>query len=73
VNTNCEDINRIVQCSNGGGINTLSGKCGLYNSVCKTLCGEVNEIVCESSSRSDDCFWLEKNQTYYPGGCVEKV
>jgi hypothetical protein len=45
--------------------------------VCKTLCANVNEIVCESASRSGDCFWLEKNgtieQMYYPGGCVEKV
>jgi hypothetical protein len=69
----CEDINRASQCSSGGGITALSGNCGLYSNVCKTLCAFVNKIVCESSSRSGDCFYLERNQTYFSGGCVEKV
>jgi hypothetical protein len=69
----CEDINRLSQCAGGGGITTLVGKCGLYNSVCKTLCSEINETTCKSSSRSDECFWLESNGTQYSGGCMNKV
>jgi hypothetical protein len=68
----CEDLNRTSQCALGGEISALFGKCGLYNNVCKTLCSEINENTCKNT-RSNDCFWIDKNGTQYSGGCVNKV
>jgi hypothetical protein len=69
----CDDIIQTSQCALGGGLSVLSNKCGVYNYVCKTLCPQVSESICKSSSRSDDCLWVEKNGTQYSGECVDKV
>jgi hypothetical protein len=69
----CDDIARISQCVSGGGLAALTNKCGVYDSVCKTLCSLVNEASCKSSGRSNDCTWMEKNGTQYLGGCANKV
>jgi hypothetical protein len=71
--TTCENVNRTAQCGNGAGITSLIGTCGLYDNTCKTLCSNSSETACKGNSRSDDCFWLEKNGTVYSGECVNKV
>jgi hypothetical protein len=67
----CDFINRMSQCANGGGITSLSDKCGLYNNECKILCSTIDESTCKNS-RSSDCFWKEDG-TEYSGRCVDKV
>jgi hypothetical protein len=69
----CDDIVRTSQCVSGGGLTALTNMCGIYNSVCRTLCSLVNEVSCKSSARSNDCTWMEKNGTQYLGGCNNKV
>jgi hypothetical protein len=55
---NCDDIKRKDQCENGGGMELLNGMCGLYGSVCKMKCEEINDEDICGNIRSEDCLWI---------------
>jgi hypothetical protein len=50
--------------------------CGIYESTCKILCSKIDEENICKNIRSNDCFWMNKNESNpsKPNTqCVDKV
>jgi hypothetical protein len=69
----CGMIKREGQCSGGGEITSLSDTCEWYLSKCDVKCSEITSEETCKSTRSSDCFWIEKNGTTPTISCVDRV
>jgi hypothetical protein len=70
----CLYIQKESQCSNGGGIDVLSGTCEMYGGSCKIRCSNITDEYTCRDTRSDDCFWiLGDTSSSVNSYCINKV
>jgi hypothetical protein len=70
----CSDLNQPNECSTGGGLDILSGKCELFENVCSEKCELfVNKESCLKDG-VNDCVWM-RNSTGNSSDlkCIHKV
>jgi hypothetical protein len=69
----CNEINRMEQCLQGGGISGLiNDVCGIYDGVCTTKCNKLETDECTNNGRDNDCFLL-LGENSNPDTCIDKV
>jgi hypothetical protein len=73
-NLRCEDIyyDESNECINGGSVINLNGKCGIYESTCKTKCEILTATTCTSDDHGNYCFLLE-NEDENLNSCINIV